>query len=100
MVTSNGHTILSVLNKDLPIDPVEAFRGIAEIASIPMVLIVPPESKATNLKDLIASAKEKPGTPNFASAGLASRPSLPKNYLRRRRRSISCTFPTKARRNS
>ena len=72
MVTSNGHTILSVLNKDLPIDPVEAFRGIAEIASIPMVLIVPPESKATNLKDLIASAKEKPGTLNFASAGLAS----------------------------
>lgn len=72
MVTSNGHTILNVLNKDLPIDAIKAFSGIAEIGSIPMVLIVPPGSKAANLKELIAAAKEKPGSMNFASAGLAS----------------------------
>jgi len=72
MVTSNGHTILSYLNKDLSIDPIKSFAGIAEIASIPLVLVVAPELKATNLKEFIALAKEKPGTLNFASAGLAS----------------------------
>lgn len=72
MLTSNGHTILNLLNKDLPIDPITAFAGVAEVASIPLVLIVSPELKATTLKEFIALAKDKPGTLNFASAGLAS----------------------------
>jgi tripartite-type tricarboxylate transporter receptor subunit TctC len=72
MVTSNGHTILNVLNKDLGIDPITAFAGVAEIASIPLVLVVTPDLKATTLKEFIALAKDKPGTLNFASAGLAS----------------------------
>jgi tripartite-type tricarboxylate transporter receptor subunit TctC len=72
MLTSNGHTILSVLNKDLPINPVKAFSGVSEVASVPLVLTVTPELPAKTLKELIALAKEKPGTLNFASAGLAS----------------------------
>jgi tripartite-type tricarboxylate transporter receptor subunit TctC len=36
------------------------------------VLIVTPDFPAKNLKELIALAKEKPGTINFTSAGLAS----------------------------
>lgn len=72
MLTSNGHTILSVLNKDLPIDSIKAFVGVAEVASVPLVLIVTPELKATNLKEFIALAMDKPGTLNFASAGLGS----------------------------
>jgi tripartite-type tricarboxylate transporter receptor subunit TctC len=72
MVTSNGHTILGFLNKDLPLDPIKAFDGVAEVASIPLVLIVTPEFKAASLKEFIALAKDKPGTLNFASAGLAS----------------------------
>ena len=72
MLTSNGHTIIKLLNKDLSIDPVTAFTGIAEVGSIPMVLIVPPNSSARNLNDLFASAREKPGVLNFASAGMGS----------------------------
>ncbi len=72
MSTSNGHTIIGVLNKDLPIDPVKDFAGVSEIASVPLVLIVAPTVTATNLKELVALAKEKPGTLNFTSAGLAS----------------------------
>jgi len=72
MLTSNGHTIINILNKDLSIDPIAAFAGVAEIASIPMVLIVPPNSSATSLKELIDQAKQKPGVENFASAGVAS----------------------------
>jgi tripartite-type tricarboxylate transporter receptor subunit TctC len=72
MLTSNGHTILNVLNKDLPIDPIKDFAGVAEVASVPLVLAVAPSVPANSLKEFIALAKEKPGTLNFASAGLAS----------------------------
>ena len=70
--TSNGHTILSALNKDLPFDPIKGFSGITQIASVPVVLIVTPAFPPKNVKELIALAKEKPGTINFTSAGLAS----------------------------
>src|SRR5215475_12713647 len=72
MLTANGHAIIKLLNKDVGIDPVTAFTGVAEVASIPMVLIVPPNSSATKLTELFAMAKDKPGSLNFASAGLAS----------------------------
>jgi tripartite-type tricarboxylate transporter receptor subunit TctC len=72
MLTSNGHTILGVLNKGLPFDPVKDFVGVTQVASIPLVLITPPNLPATTVKAFIALAKEKPGTLNFASAGLAS----------------------------
>ena len=72
MVTSNGHTIIGALNKDLTIDPIKDFSGVIQIASVPVVLVVPPPLPVKNLKELIDLAKEKPGTLNFTSAGLAS----------------------------
>lgn len=72
MLTSNGHTILNVINKDLPVDPVKAFSGITPVASIPLVLVVSPDLPVKTLNDFIALAKDKPGTLNFASAGIAS----------------------------
>jgi tripartite-type tricarboxylate transporter receptor subunit TctC len=72
MVTSNGHTILGALNKNLSVDPVKDYAGVSEIATVPLVLIVTPSLPATNLQELIALAKAKPGTLNFTSAGLAS----------------------------
>jgi len=74
--TSNGHTIIAMINKDLAIDPVKDFVGITQIASVPVVLIVNPELPAKSLIELVALAKEKPGTLNFTSAGPAS-----SNYL-------------------
>lgn len=74
--TSNGHTIVGALNKNLGIDPIKDFSGITQIASVPLVLVVAPTVPAKNVKELVALAKEKPGTLNFTSAGLAS-----SNYL-------------------
>ena len=74
--TSNGHTIIAALNQGLTIDPVKDFTGITLIGSVPVVLIVTPELPVKSLKELIALAKEKPGTLNFTSAGPAS-----SNYL-------------------
>jgi tripartite-type tricarboxylate transporter receptor subunit TctC len=72
MLTSNGHTVAAVLNKNLPFDPVKDFSGVTQVASVPLVLIAPPDLPAKSLRELVALAKNKPGTLNFASSGLAS----------------------------
>jgi tripartite-type tricarboxylate transporter receptor subunit TctC len=74
--TSNGHTIVGALNKNLGMDPIKDFAGITQIASVPLVLVVAPTVPAKDLKELLVLAKAKPGTLNFTSAGLAS-----SNYL-------------------
>jgi tripartite-type tricarboxylate transporter receptor subunit TctC len=74
--TSNGHTIVGALNKNLGMDPIKDFAGVTQIASVPLVLVVAPTVPAKDVKELVALAKEKPGTMNFTSAGLAS-----SNYL-------------------
>jgi tripartite-type tricarboxylate transporter receptor subunit TctC len=72
MLTSNGHTVAALVNKNLPFDPVKDFAGITRVSSAPLVLITYPEVPAKNLKDLLALAKSKPGALNFSSPGLAS----------------------------
>jgi tripartite-type tricarboxylate transporter receptor subunit TctC len=72
ILTSNGHTIASVVNKNLPYDPAKDFIGVSEVATVPQVLIVPPDLPVKTVKDFIELAKAKPGQLNFASAGLAS----------------------------
>jgi len=72
MLTSNGHTVAGLVNKNLPFDPVKDFHGITRVSSAPLYLIINPEVPAKDLKELIALAKAKPGTLNFSSPGLAS----------------------------
>jgi tripartite-type tricarboxylate transporter receptor subunit TctC len=72
MLTSNGHTVAALVNKNLPFDPVKDFAGITRVSSVPLYLIVNPSLPAKDLKELIALAKAKPGTLNFSSPGLAS----------------------------
>jgi len=72
MLTSNGHTVAGLVNKNLSFDPLKDFSGITRVSSAPLFLITNPDVQAHNLKDLIALAKSKPGTMNFSSPGLAS----------------------------
>jgi tripartite-type tricarboxylate transporter receptor subunit TctC len=72
MLTSNGHTVAALVNKNLPFDPIKDFAGITRVCSSPLMLITPPDLPAKSVKDLLALAKEKPGKLNFSSAGLAS----------------------------
>jgi tripartite-type tricarboxylate transporter receptor subunit TctC len=82
MLTSNGHTIANVINKDVPFDSVKDFAGITVIASVPFVGIVPVSSSAKTLQDFIALAKASPGKLNFSSAGVASTTYLASETLR------------------
>ena len=56
----------------LPYDAVKDFAPIAFVASVPYVLVVDPSLPATNVQQLIALAKSRPGKMNYASAGNGS----------------------------
>jgi len=60
------------LFKNLPFDPVADFAPVSLVASTPNILVVHPSTQAKTVKEVIALAKAKPGTLNFASAGVGS----------------------------
>jgi tripartite-type tricarboxylate transporter receptor subunit TctC len=62
--------------KGLPYDPVRDFAPIALFAISPIVLMVNPQLPVTNVRELIAYAKQHPGEINFGSAGNGSTPHL------------------------
>ena len=72
ILTSNGHTIAGVINKNISFNPVKDFAGVTVIASVPLVAIVPADSPAKSLKEFVALAGASPGKLNFSSAGVAS----------------------------
>jgi tripartite-type tricarboxylate transporter receptor subunit TctC len=70
LVVSNGHAVLDRINATLPFDPIKDFVGISEIASLPLVLVVPPDSSARSLSDFVGTVRAQPGKLSYASAGL------------------------------
>ncbi len=72
MLTSNGHVAINAVNKNVGFDAVKDFTPIAKVASAPSILIVPANSPAKTLQDLIAMAKVASGGLQYASAGVAS----------------------------
>ena len=72
MLTSNGHTVIGHLNKNLAFDPVKDFVGVTQVAITPLIMVVPPDSPAKTVENLIEMARAKPGALNYSSAGLGS----------------------------
>src|SRR5258706_4420958 len=71
-VVSTGHVVNPVLYASLPYDTLKDFAGVAPLASLPSVLVVAPSLGARNVKELVAMAKAKPGSFNYATAGIGS----------------------------
>ena len=53
----------------LPYDPIRDFTPVAMLADYPFAVVVSKNFEAKSIKDLIALAKAKPGSINFASGG-------------------------------
>ncbi len=65
-------TINPQLYKKMPFDTKKDLVPVTNVASGPMLVVVPDDSPLRNVKDLIALAKAKPGAINFGSAGVGS----------------------------
>ena len=64
--------IMTLLQNDVPYDPVRDFAPITKVASSPNVVVVHPSLPVRSIKELIALAKARPGTLNDASVGTGS----------------------------
>jgi tripartite-type tricarboxylate transporter receptor subunit TctC len=67
--TISSHAINVSLYSKLPYDPIKHFQPITMIGSMPNILVVRADSPHKSVQDVIAAAKAKPGTVNFASSG-------------------------------
>ena len=67
--SSPTHAIAPSLNPALPYDPLRDFDAVTLVAVVPNVLVVNPALPVTSVRELVALAKSRPGTLNFASAG-------------------------------
>jgi tripartite-type tricarboxylate transporter receptor subunit TctC len=72
LIHSSSHTVNPAMYAKLSYDTLRDFSGITPLASLPNVLVIAPNKGIRSVKDLIAVAKAKPGSINFASAGQGS----------------------------
>ncbi|OVZ56386.1 ABC transporter substrate-binding protein [Pigmentiphaga sp. NML080357] len=74
-IVTNAHAVWNqYLFKNLPYDPSKDLQAVSPVATIPMVMAASPALQANSLKALVALAKEKPGTLNYASSSNGSPP--------------------------
>jgi tripartite-type tricarboxylate transporter receptor subunit TctC len=80
----DGYTILVHSNalvtapaiQPMPYDPVQDFAAITPLGNVPLVLVISPDKNIKTLKELVAAAKAKPGSINYAAAGIGTPPHL------------------------
>lgn len=72
IIVVSNHTTNPTLQANISYDALKDFETISLLARTPVVLYSHPSLPATNLKELVAVAKAKPGSLNFGSAGPGS----------------------------
>ena len=82
LMTPSTVAVLPAVTKQARYDAAKDLSAITQVAGISNVLVVHPEVPAKSLKELIALAKAKPGTLNYASAGAGSSPHMSMELLK------------------
>jgi tripartite-type tricarboxylate transporter receptor subunit TctC len=72
LLVSSTYTINPAVKANMPFDTLKAFEPVAFIASSPLLMAVANKLPVTSVQDLVALAKAKPGSINYASAGPGS----------------------------
>ena len=71
LLISLAHAVNPWLYK-LPYDPITSFSPVAILAFSPNILVVNPELPVKSVKELVDTAKQRPGQLQYASAGVGS----------------------------
>jgi len=82
LMAGTAHAINASLYSKLPFDAINDFSPVNLVAFLPNVLVAHPAVAAKNMEDLIALAKAKPGTLNYASGGSGSAAHLAMELLK------------------
>jgi len=69
---TGSHAVNPSLYTKLPYDPQKDFQPVTLIINSPHILVVPADSPAKSVADLVALAKSKPGGLTFASQGIGA----------------------------
>ena len=73
LMSAGGEIVIAPnLRLKLPYDPTKDIIPISRVGSSQLALVVHPSVQAKSVKELVAMAKAKPGSINFASAGAGS----------------------------
>ena len=72
LMVSNTHVISASLYKKLPYDSLNDFAPVLQFGDAPNVLVVHPSLPVKSVKELVALAKVKPGSIDYASSGNGS----------------------------
>ena len=76
LVHSNAIVTVPAIQANVPYDPVRDFSAITPLGNVPLVLVVAPDKKIDSVQQLVALAKAKPGSINYAAAGIGTPPHL------------------------
>jgi len=76
MGTQTTLAVVPLLNKSAAFNPLNAFAGVSQVGSSPMLLVSHPSLNAKTLPELLARAKERPGQLNFGSGGVGTSPHM------------------------
>jgi tripartite-type tricarboxylate transporter receptor subunit TctC len=76
LVHSNALVTVPAIQANVPYDPVRDFAAITPLGNVPLVLIIAPEKNIGSVQQLVAAARAKPGSLNYAAAGIGTPPHL------------------------
>jgi tripartite-type tricarboxylate transporter receptor subunit TctC len=72
LVTSSAHTVAPFLYSSLSYETARDLAGVTPLASLPTVLLVAPSKGFKSVHDLVAAARARPGSINYASAAAST----------------------------
>jgi tripartite-type tricarboxylate transporter receptor subunit TctC len=72
LVQSSSYTITPITYPNAPYDTLRDLEGVTPLALLPQALVIAPSKGINSVTALIAAAKAKPGTLNYASAGIGT----------------------------
>jgi len=76
LVHSNALVTTPAIQANVPYDPVQDFSAVSPLGNLPLVLVISPGKNIKTLKELVAAAKSKAGSLNYAAAGIGTPPHL------------------------
>jgi tripartite-type tricarboxylate transporter receptor subunit TctC len=76
LLTAGAFAISPSVLRHLPFDPRRDFTGVALLATVPVIVVVRPESPFRSIADIIAAARARGAGVSYASFGIATPPHL------------------------